>query len=67
MNVCYWVNCYINVNIRSIEFCAGKFRAFFYRIGALITKAPPLEEVDSELALKTEEFYSRKYLLFARH
>ena len=34
MNVCYWVNCYTNVNIRSIEFCAGKFRAFFYRIGA---------------------------------
>ena len=32
----------------------------------LITKAPPLEEeVDSELALKTEEFYSREYLLLA--
>ena len=52
-------------------FCAGKFRAFSIEqalllVFQLITKAPPLEEeVDSELALKTEEFYSREYLLFA--
>ena len=58
-------------DIRTIVFCAGKFRAFSIEqalllVFQLITKAPPLEEeVDSELALKTEEFYSREYLLFA--
>ena len=59
-------------DIRTIVFCAGKFRAFSIEqalllVFQLITKAPPLEEeVDSELALKTEEFYSREYLLFCK-